>query len=187
VWPTNEAETIELFKVVQSRLGWRITFSQGAFPDAIIESDDGDRLTVEFEYLSRNFERHGHDPGGCDLLICWVDNWPDAPLPVQALADCADAEAGAISAAICEREGIWQAKIERWQSEAERWRNRATQLQAGLGSLRQGLLKSAERAKQELMGPNPLIMLNDEAFRGTVAAVYVRVLARLDAQLADFD
>jgi len=26
---------------------------------------------------------HGHDPKGCDLLICWEDNWgKDCPVPV---------------------------------------------------------------------------------------------------------
>ena len=40
------------------------------------------RVRIEFEYQSRNFQRHNHDPAGCDLIVCWEDNWPEAPLEV---------------------------------------------------------------------------------------------------------
>jgi hypothetical protein len=25
---------------------------------------------------------HGHDPAGCDLIVCWQHDWPDSPLEV---------------------------------------------------------------------------------------------------------
>jgi len=37
------------------------------------------RLRIEFEFESRNFVEHGHDPSGCDVLVCWTHNWADAP------------------------------------------------------------------------------------------------------------
>jgi hypothetical protein len=40
------------------------------------------RVKIEFEFESRNFLRHNHDPELCDVIVCWEDNWPDAPLEV---------------------------------------------------------------------------------------------------------
>ena len=38
---------------------------------------------------------HGHDPAGCDVLVCWRHNWPECPpeLEVLALADVVAAAA----------------------------------------------------------------------------------------------
>ena len=85
--PTNEAETIELFKLAQGWLGWCIVIEMRGFPDAVIENENGQRLAVEFEYRAKNFDYHKHDPGGCDLVVCWADDWPGASLPVWALQD----------------------------------------------------------------------------------------------------
>jgi hypothetical protein len=38
---------------------------------------------VEFE--SRNFLRHGNDPKKCDVIVCWIHNWPECPLEVVEL------------------------------------------------------------------------------------------------------
>ena len=85
--PTNEAETIELFKLAQGWLGWCIVIEMRGFPDAVIENENGQRLAVEFEYRAKNFDYHKHDPGGCDLVVCWANDWPGASLPVWALQD----------------------------------------------------------------------------------------------------
>jgi hypothetical protein len=37
------------------------------------------RVKVEFEMLSRNFLEHQHDPKKCDIIVCWVHNWPECP------------------------------------------------------------------------------------------------------------
>lgn len=95
-FPKNEAETISLFQLIEQRIGWRIVHLQRKYPDAVIENDSGDKLICEFEYQSRNFQCHNHDPERCDLIICWEDNWPDSPIPVQALKDCANGEASII-------------------------------------------------------------------------------------------
>jgi len=87
IQPTNEAETIRLFTLAGDLLGWRIVHLQERFPDAIIENSRGQRLTAEFEYCARNFQQHGHNPRGCDLVICWCNLWPDATVPVWALED----------------------------------------------------------------------------------------------------
>jgi hypothetical protein len=87
MYPANEVETIALYRAMEDRLEWRIVHLQSAFPDAIIEDREGRRLRAEFEFVASNFREHGHDPAGCDLIICWRNDWPDAPLPVFALAE----------------------------------------------------------------------------------------------------
>jgi hypothetical protein len=39
-------------------------------------------VRIEFEFASSNFRDHGHDPAGCDLIVCWQHDWPDCPLEV---------------------------------------------------------------------------------------------------------
>ena len=95
-FPSNEAETVELFRLGQTRLGWHFAHLQIAFPDAVIENEQGQQLVAEFEYQAKNFHKHGHPVDGADLIICWHDNWPDAPLPVWALEGCLQGEAEAI-------------------------------------------------------------------------------------------
>lgn len=85
VFPSNEAETITIYKLAQDKLSWRISHLQTAFPDAIIENSRGQRLVIEFEYLAKNFKAHKHDKDGCDLIVCWHNDWGDAPLPVWEL------------------------------------------------------------------------------------------------------
>ena len=92
-FPRTEAETITLFKLASARLGWKIASLQTAFPDAVIENGRGQRLVVEFEFDSRNFRQHSHDPAGCDLIVCWRDGWENPSVPVWALEECAGKEA----------------------------------------------------------------------------------------------
>lgn len=92
-FPSNEAETIILYKLIQNRLGWRIKHLQTAFPDASIENQNGKILIAEFEYLANNFQSHGHDPSVCDLIICWHNDWIKSPLPVWALEEIVNKEA----------------------------------------------------------------------------------------------
>jgi len=91
-FPSNEAETIELFRLGQARLGWHIAHLQTAFPDAVIENGRGQKLVAEFEYEAKNFKKHKHPVDGCDLILCYCNNWSNAPLPVWALEECMQGE-----------------------------------------------------------------------------------------------
>jgi hypothetical protein len=95
MFPSNEAETIQLFRLLQNRFGWRIIkIQKNAFPDAIIENASGKRLNVEFEFEDRNFRKHRHPiDGRCDLIICWRAKWEVPPMPVWELQFCAKEEA----------------------------------------------------------------------------------------------
>jgi Homing endonuclease associated repeat len=87
--PVNEQGVIFLFGSVAEQLGFMVTHVQAEFPDALafVEVEPGrwQLVRIEFEYESRNFMRHGHDPQGCDVIVCWIHNWPDCPLDVVEL------------------------------------------------------------------------------------------------------
>jgi hypothetical protein len=73
--PKNEAETIILFQELAEEMGYEIMSIQSRFPDGVIRSiERGYEFSVEFEYVSSNYFRHGHKIGGCDMIICWKDD-----------------------------------------------------------------------------------------------------------------
>lgn len=57
-----------------------------AFPDCTLEVD-GEEVEAEFEVFSSKFRTHKHDPDECDLIICWMDDYPNRDLPVIELAE----------------------------------------------------------------------------------------------------
>jgi hypothetical protein len=88
--PVNELGVIYLFALVSKRLGYSIEGIQADFPDAIAKrklpgQKHWESIRIEFEYESSSFKKHGHDPKGCDLIICWEHNWKECPLPVLEL------------------------------------------------------------------------------------------------------
>lgn len=88
--PLNENGVVFLFGKVAEDLNMYIEEIKPGFPDCIARRFTGkgwERLRVEFEHTSRNFKQHGHDPEGCDLIICWEHNWKDCPLEVIELKD----------------------------------------------------------------------------------------------------
>jgi Homing endonuclease associated repeat len=87
--PTNEMGVIYLFGALAGELGFIVTRIQTEFPDceAMRKSghDQWQRLRLEFEFESRNFLAHQHDPQGCDLVVCWTHNWPECPEHLEVL------------------------------------------------------------------------------------------------------
>jgi hypothetical protein len=87
--PTNEAGVIYLFGMMATRLGFVVTRIQSEFPDCEamceVEKDRWQRVRIEFEYESRNFLKHCHREEECDVIVCWLHNWPDCPLDVVEL------------------------------------------------------------------------------------------------------
>jgi hypothetical protein len=81
--PTNELGVVYLFGMMSCHLGLVVTRLQPEFPDCEVmrevEGGRWQRLNAEFEQESRNFLIHKHDPNECDMLICWVHNWPECP------------------------------------------------------------------------------------------------------------
>lgn len=84
--PVNESGVVFLFATMAEQLGFMVTHIQMEFPDAqaLVEVEPGrwQLVRIEFEYESKNFVRHHHDPQACDVIVCWSHNWPDCPLDV---------------------------------------------------------------------------------------------------------
>ncbi len=84
--PTNENGVLCLFGAMAEKLGFKIARIQIGFPDCeAMRVMPGGRLKpmkIEFEYESKNFYSHMHDPKGCDLIVCWEHNWEDCPVEV---------------------------------------------------------------------------------------------------------
>jgi HNH endonuclease len=81
--PVNEIGVSMLFAMVARKLGFIIESVQAPFPDcrAKMEVLPGrwQDVRIEFEKESRTFAQHKHDPNGCDVIVCWVDNWKGCP------------------------------------------------------------------------------------------------------------
>ncbi|HYX52294.1 MAG TPA: hypothetical protein VE783_02515, partial [Candidatus Limnocylindrales bacterium] len=72
------------------QLGFLVLRVQKGFPDVEalrqVSKDHSELQKIEVEFLSRNFLDHGHDPKKCDLIVCWINNWPDCPVEVMELS-----------------------------------------------------------------------------------------------------
>lgn len=88
--PTNEMGVVFLFGVLARQLGFLVLRLQPGFPDveALRLCKDGRWrwVRIELEFESRNFLLHGHDPKGCDLIVCWKHNWESCPVEVIELS-----------------------------------------------------------------------------------------------------
>ena len=87
--PINEAGVIYLFGMLAGQLGFVVTRIQTEFPDCEamrqVDQDQWQRVRIEFEFESRNFLKHLHRAEDCDLIVCWIHNWPECPLEVVEL------------------------------------------------------------------------------------------------------
>ncbi|MFC6723412.1 hypothetical protein ACFQE1_03180 [Halobium palmae] len=91
----TEMNVREAFCMYAEELGYSIIESQEAFPDYTLIDEDGTEILTEVEKRASDFEEHGHDPDGCELILCWYDDLgarPDLPDRI-ALADKLEAEA----------------------------------------------------------------------------------------------
>ncbi|HPC94258.1 MAG TPA: hypothetical protein PLU87_04890 [Sedimentisphaerales bacterium] len=86
--PENEMGVVFLFAHVARKLQFRVEQVRPGFPDCIAYKRTGDRekrIRIEFEYRSSNFRAHRHDPKGCDCVVCWHHDWPDAPNSIEVI------------------------------------------------------------------------------------------------------
>ena len=87
--PTSELCVVYLFGMLAQKLGFVVMRIQREFPDCIawreVEPGRWQQVNVEFELESRNFAEHGHDPKGCDLIVCWVHNWQECPPDLEVI------------------------------------------------------------------------------------------------------
>jgi Homing endonuclease associated repeat len=85
--PVNELGVMVLFGMVAASLGLQVESVQGKFPDCMakrqVAPGKWQHLRIEFEYESKNFKLHGHDPKGCDMIVCWRHNWKECPAEIE--------------------------------------------------------------------------------------------------------
>jgi hypothetical protein len=85
--PMNEQAVVFLFGMLAKELGYRVQNVQKGFPDceALREIAPGrwQRVSIEFEFESRNFRDHGHATDRCDVIVCWRHNWPNCPNQIE--------------------------------------------------------------------------------------------------------
>lgn len=83
--PKNEIQTREWFCYHLNEFEYSIVESQRPFPDYTLRDGSGNIILTELEYVSSNFVNHGHDPNGCDLVMCWIHD-ENLSLPVFELS-----------------------------------------------------------------------------------------------------
>jgi hypothetical protein len=90
--PVNELGVMVLFGMMAAGLGLQVESVQGKFPDCIarrqVAPGKWQYLRIEFEYESKNFRLHGHDPKGCDVIVCWRHNWKECPPEIEVIELC---------------------------------------------------------------------------------------------------
>ena len=84
--PTNEFGVLFLFGAIADRLGFLVLRVQAEFPDIealrMVGRDKLQKRKNGTGTGEQNFMKHGHDPNGCDLIVCWEHNWEECPLEV---------------------------------------------------------------------------------------------------------
>ena len=80
--PENELGVVFLFANLLKKYRLRVDQIQSSYPDCIAYQKIGNmekRIRIEFEFKSRNFKTHRHNPNNCDWVVCWEHNWPTIP------------------------------------------------------------------------------------------------------------
>jgi hypothetical protein len=89
--PIDEQGVVFLFGMIASEMGFLVESVRTPFPDCRAKRRDERgyyvEVNIELEFKSSNFREHGHDPAGCDLVVCWEHDWPGCPVEVIALKD----------------------------------------------------------------------------------------------------
>ena len=86
--PLNEQGVVFLFGMICFELGFIVEAIRNEYPDCEAKRridrnrDRWERVRIEFEYCSSSFKEHGHDPIGCDLIVCWIHDWKECSLEV---------------------------------------------------------------------------------------------------------
>lgn len=87
--PVNEQGVVFLFGMLAKELGYMVEALQKGFPDCEakrqIAPDRWQRVSIEFEFESKNFHDHGHPVNGCDVIVCWRHNWHECPEHIEVL------------------------------------------------------------------------------------------------------
>lgn len=84
--PQNEMGVLFLLGGIIDRIGYRMAYIDGRYPDAVLVSPDKQKVKTELEFNASSFVHHGHNPALCDLVICWNEDAKLGGLPVIELS-----------------------------------------------------------------------------------------------------
>lgn len=80
--PRTEQEVVCLFGALLHHLDVPLIIDQVRmpFPDCLTRNaESGQPIRIEFELYGHHFIQHRHDPNGCDMIVCWIDDWGHWP------------------------------------------------------------------------------------------------------------
>ena len=87
--PVNEQGVVYLFGLCHDVLDFKIRSIQTGFPDCTAErklsTGEWEEIHIEFEFESKSFAKHGHDPEGANMIVCWRDNWKACPEHIEVI------------------------------------------------------------------------------------------------------
>ena len=87
--PVNELGVVYLFGVLHEMFDLQIESIQAGYPDCIARRKIGnnrwEEVRIEFEYKSKTFLRHKHDPKKIDIIVCWEHDWPECPENIEVI------------------------------------------------------------------------------------------------------
>ena len=87
--PVNELGVVYLFGVLHETFDFKIESIQSGYPDCLarrkVANNRWEEVRIEFEYDSRSFKVHGHDPTDVDVIICWTHNWKECPKRIEVI------------------------------------------------------------------------------------------------------
>ena len=76
--PQTHEEMMFLFSKTHEKIGFPyITKIQAAYPDVFALDNDRTVKRIEIETFASQFE--GHDPKGCDIIVCWENDLEEVP------------------------------------------------------------------------------------------------------------
>lgn len=79
----SETEVRERFRILNECYQWfDVDISQQGFPDLLLRDSTGQLIRAEVECMAKDFIVHKHDINGCDLIVCWRNNWSSCPIPI---------------------------------------------------------------------------------------------------------
>lgn len=91
--PVNEQGVVYIFGMVSQELGFFVESVRVKYPDCEgkrcfdAKQNLWEHIYIEFEFKSSNFIEHGHKVDDCDVIVCWIHDWPDCPIEVLELRE----------------------------------------------------------------------------------------------------
>lgn len=79
----------ELFARIYEQLGFEVLKSQEDFPHYVL-AIDGKPICAHVVVRCRDFQALNLDTQVCDRIICWINDWPDSPIPTLELSQYYD-------------------------------------------------------------------------------------------------